>query len=330
MKNLIKFISILLIIFIIDSCTENSVDKMDNIDQPSINSSDTVEVSLRLGGEIKLDQEPMNQYKKNNSNDLYGLNISNNDGYYAYVYFDNPETVNLKLIKDKTYSFELIYIPEGKSKVYKHPEGHYGNPFESLFTESPINGALNEVIYSTKGKLDMFEYGATQGVNIKDYRIQSNLFNKIERYQGKLTNFTASENNKTITIDLYRMMVGVKIIANDFTEGQIKFFSSYGIIYTLEPSKNSSTNSLDIVVELPNYPVKYNNEEFSVNPLNITYTNKDGKSFPLYTNQSFRYKRLTKHVFTLSVQDSRQNSDVKINLKDEPNGILTEENVNTN
>ena len=327
-----------------------------------VSKGDTIAVSFKLGGEISISEEPLT---RNASNDLYGFNVYQTMeainlpedvqrvtmSPYAYGYFDDLSAVTLKLAKDRYYFFEMVYIPNGKNEVYQYPDGHYGNPFECIFDESPVNGAINEVIYSNSRTISMMNYGATQGKGITDYRTQANHFNNIERYQGTLYNFHATDENKTVNINLYRMMVGIKLIIDDFTQGTVTVSSKYGKKYSIEPASNSTTNTLDIIVELLNMPVVFTlfdggetgaltkpTEEFveminSEKPfydvwpeaLYITYKDENNDEITLYSNQQFRYKRLIKHVLQFSVSDAVANGGIQPTIKDEADGELTEE-----
>ena len=358
------FFLLMLVTFItltLASCSGNSADEPSIPPTPekpesetSVANSDTISVSFLLGGEINISQEPLGRAA---SNDLYGLNVfqsihpatefNMNLSKYAYGYFDNLNSVTLKLAKDRYYFFELVYIPDGKSKVYQYSDGHYANPFESIFADNPINGKLNEIMYSTKCNLSMLDCGATQAKGITDYKVQSNGFNTIERYQGTLWNFHATDDNKNVSINLYRMMVGIKLIVDDFTEGQVCVSGTHSKKHILKPTQNSTTNILDIVVELPQMPSiefvtllgEYVNDSGTFQEIiskeqpfldeqesgmYVTYTDKDGNEISLYSNVYFNYKRLTKHVLQFSVSEAIANGGITPEIKDDPKGPLKE------
>ncbi len=310
--------------------------------------SDTITTSFKLGGEILQSQESLST-RAFGANDLFGVNVYQSmkeqsaDSLfasmynYAYGYFDDLSSVVLKLAKSRYYHFEMVYIPDGKNLIHQYSDGHYANPFACIFSQNPYNGKLNEVVYSTENSLSMLNYGASQGKGITDYMIQSNQFNKIERYQGLKWNFHATDDSKTVSINLYRMMVGIKLIVDDFTEGTIILSSDSGIKYTLAPAADSSTNILDIVVELPSMPTlgrvgdgtpeKPFTDE-CVGGLLIYYRGKDGKEIPLYSNRSFKFKRLTRHVLQFSLSDAIANGGITPELKDDPNAEMPDNEWN--
>lgn len=317
-------------------------------------ASDTIAASFKLGGEVLVSEEPLKS-RSFGSNDLFGVNvyqsrrevtdISHLDMYnYAYGYFDDLSSVVLKLAKNRYYHFEMVYIPDGKNKIKQYSDGHYANPFECLFSQNPYNGKLNEFVYSTENNLSMLNYGASQGKGIDDYRIQANQFNQIERYQGLKWNFHATDDAKTVNISLYRMMVGIKLIVDDFKDGEIILSSDFGIKYTLKPAANSTTNILDIVVEQPSMPVLGMNGTDAFKDLTsekpfsdetsggllIFYKDNDGKEISLYSNRNFKFKRMTRHVLQFSLSDAIANGGIAPELKDAPNGQMEESEWNWN
>ncbi len=315
--------------------------------------SDSITITFKLGGEIGISEEPLNS--RAGTNDLYGLNVfqtlqpiySSEDygnhyyNLYAYGVFDNLGYMTLKLAKNRYYHFELVYVPDAKKLVYQYNDGHFGSPFQCMFADNPVNGKINELLYSTKNNLDMMDSGATQEKGNDDYKMQANQFTDIERYQGTRWNFLATDESKSVDINLYRMMTGIKLIVDDFTEGSISVYSTHGKRYTIYPAKNSTTNVLDIVVELPTMPsieflTLMDHERFGelvqseqpfvdeqVNGMYITY-NKNGQEIALYSNVSFVYKRLTKHVLQFSVSDAFVNGGITPDIKDDQNGELEE------
>lgn len=307
-------------------------------EKPIGTSSDSIIITLKAGGEVLLSQEPLT---RTGTNDLYALNVQQSinplDDYtgrtrYAYGYFDNLSNIELVLAKNMYYHFELAYIPNGKNLVHQYPDGHYGNPCNS---HNGQNGKLNEVMYSTVAYIGMITTGSTQGKGITSPDLDFNMFNTIERYQGLFINYKATDLSTSVTIDLYRMMTGVKLIVDDFTEGVVSVSTRYGIVHSVRPSATSTTNILDVIVEMPFMSsilflstVNYTSGNFILDPqiaeMFVKYTGTDGKSRPLYANENFEYKRLTKHILRFSISDAINNNGMTIipNIIDDPNGEL--------
>lgn len=351
-SNILTFLLLLAATVFFANCSgSGSGDVLDTTPSPSPSpspdvASDTITASFNLGGDILVSQEPLGS-RAFSSNDLFGVNIyqsrqevtdvNHADMYsYAYGYFDDLNSVVLKLAKNRYYHFEMVYIPDGKNKIQQYSDGHYANPFECIFSKNPYNGKVNEIVYSTENGLSMLNYGASQGKGIDDYRIQANQFNQIERYQGLKWNFHATDDAKTVSVNLYRMMIGIKLIVDDFKEGEVILGSDYGIKYSLKPASNSTTNTLDIVVEQPSMPVLGTVGTEAFNDLNaeqpfydeslggllISYKDKDGNEISLYSNRSFKFKRMTRHVLQFSLSDAIANGGISPELKDSPNGQM--------
>lgn len=337
------------------SCGNSNDDVINNVDptpiptpspQPSGLSEDSVLVHFNLGGEIKNSEEPLSRV--GGENDLYSFNIyqtmvavPDTSGVtsftpYAYGYFDDLNSIVLKLAKNRYYHVEMAYIPDGKLKVHQFSDGHYGNPCEVIYSKNIYNGKLNEVVYSTENSISNMDVGTTQAKGIEQYGFGSNLFNGIDRYQGLRFNFHPTETVQTLNINLFRMMTGVKLIVRDFKEGIITVSSRGGYEYTLKPATDSDTNVLDIVVECPAMPTIQGSYDYSIinneqpfsnisrDALNITYTDKSGDIIPLYSSR-FAFKRMTRHVFEFSLSDAITNGGITANIKEETNDDLKDE-----
>lgn len=317
-------------------------------DLPEI-SSDSVYVKLCVGGELKITTEPLG--RATSDRDLFALNVfSEQEKYegttenisgdftpYAYGYFDDLNLIVLKLAKNRYYHFALAYIPNGKDVLYRYPNGNYGNPCHCTFSR---NGDLNEMVYAGADGLGYLNTrtGSSQGKDVSSDLLMHSDFNAIERYQGCLYNFSPQESS-SVTINLYRMMVGFKIIADDFTEGKITLFgnSSEGCKYVMTPKEGSSTNILDVTVESPFMPhptigvrpeiLAQTEKQFSdtcQEYVTIVYTTPDGKEILLY-KRYITYKRLTKYVMQFSLSDAIVNGGIDANIMDTPGGELAEE-----
>ncbi len=316
--------------------------------QPEI-SGDSVYVKLCTGGELKITTEPLG--RETSDRDLFALNVfseqekyegtaENISGYftpYAYGYFDDLNLVILKLAKSRYYHFALAYIPNGKDVLYQYPDGGYGNPCHCSFAK---NGNLNEIVYAAgdgHGILNMAT-GSSQGKNVSSDLLINSDFNTIERYQGCLYNFSP-QTATSVTIHLYRMMVGFKIIAEDFTEGKITLYgnSLEGHKYVMTPKAGHTTNELDVTVESPFMPhpnvgvtpelLAQTGKQFSdtcEEYVTIVYTAPDGEEILLY-RKMIAFKRLTKYVMRFSLSDAIANGGIEANVVDAPNGELTEE-----
>lgn len=141
------------------------------------------------------------------------------------------------LIEGKYYHFEMVYIPDGKNIVYKDSAtNNYGSPFYCL-SDTDHNGEFNEFVYTADRNWTYMGSGSVQKIGVSSYMIQSNLFNDVGRYQGLLYDFYASSEDPIAKINLYRMMVGFKLIINDFTEGEVTLKAVMVILTQLAHNK---------------------------------------------------------------------------------------------
>ena len=346
-----KVIFYLLFLAMLWGCSKSDIEPISpdpNPEKPEIPSvsADSVIVSFKLGGDFKYSEEEMS---RSTSNDLYALrvyqsqkelttlNVLENVTTYATGYFDTPSNVVLKLAKNRYYHFEMAYIPNAKNLIHQFPEGNYGIPFYAPYSDKKLQ--INEILYTTAQEDGLWTTTASQGKGISDYRMQYCNFNTIERYNGLLWNFTP--NQSVVKINLYKMMVGLKLIVNDFTEGSIIMQSTHGHKYRLSPASNSTTNTLDVTVCLMMLPQIIDAHIFlnldeqtdecfretikrekpfgdeSWGNLQIHYVDKDGDDIVLYNNEYFVFKRNKKHVLEFSVSDAIENGMLTPNIVNE-------------
>ena len=350
MKRL-NVIFYLLFLAVLLGCSKNEIEPIsptpdpEKPDKPSV-SEDSVFVSFKLGGDFKYSEEDMS---RSTSNDLYAvrvyqsqkelttLDVLTNVTTYATGYFDTPGNVILKLAKDRYYHFEMVYIPNAKSIIHQYPEGHYGIPFYAPYSDKKFQ--INEFLYSTNQLDGLWVTAASQEKGNSSFKVQDCNFNTIERYNGLLWNFTP--NQSEVKINLYKMMVGLKLIVNDFTEGTIILQSAHGHKYSLKPASSGTTNTLDITTCLMMLPQildahiylnldEQTDEAFremikrekpfgdeSWGNLQIHYVDKDGDDIVLYNNQNFIFKRNKRHVLEFSVSDAIENGLLAPNVVDE-------------
>ena len=349
--NCSKVVCCLLFMAVLLGCSKNGNEPISQTPDPGKTelpslSADSVLVSFKLGGDFKYTEEDLS---RSTSNDLYAvrvyqsqkelttLEVLQNVTTYATGYFDTPSNVVLKLAKNRYYHFEMAYIPNAKNLIHQFPEGHYGIPFYAPYSNKKLH--INEFLYTTVQEDGVWATAASQGKGISYYRMQESDFNTIERYNGLLWNSTPDQSE--VKINLYKMMVGLKLIVTDFTEGSIVLQSVHGHKYSLKPASDNSTNILDVTVCLMMLPQiidahnhlnldEQTDEAFremikrekpfgdeSWGNIQIHYVDKDGDDIVLYNNQNFLFKRNKKHVLEFSVSDAIENGMLKPNVVDE-------------
>lgn len=194
---------------------------------PPVTSTDSiVTVSFTTGGEVVLSEEPLTKSIAASPDDLWGFQVyqyqdsvknyfSGSGVVYASGYYDCLDSIKMPLVKGKWYGFTLTYIPNGKNIIAIDYAGRYASPFNSNIEYKE----LNKMYYNTG--ISQLKSGIASLAGGSVYNIDSKYFTSVERYQGVKWNVLASDSTTTIAINLYRMMTGVKIEAEDFTSGTI-------------------------------------------------------------------------------------------------------------
>lgn len=351
MKNFKLFLILALTVMMSMSACSNSDD---GFQEPPISSnvSDSISVKLSFGGEITFTETPLS---RSINNDLYALNIKqssfpiegetfNNYNHYCYGYFDDLSNVTIKLKKEMYYHYELVLIPDGKNIIHKYDDNTYGYPCQS---NHGTTKGLNELTYSTHiTSYCMLDLGSAQPKGLVGKMPIQYLYNTIERYQGIYTNHYAVENSENVKIELNRWMFGIRLIVNDFNEGEIilKPSDDYGFSYTISPN-DSGTTEWESIMEMPGVPnvgfpglntdnsyKELVNETWNQQKakLHIIYKLPSGEEIPIHTN-GFDIKRLTRHTLTFSlydiIGDGGINGGVDMELMDDINQPLDDENL---
>ena len=334
-KNLLFFFLVVACI----SCTKNAAPLDSPSDNDPVISPDSVLVSLNAN--IGIEKVPLT--KSGSSDDLYAVRIYQ---YFtgqigeariaAYGTFDDLSKAIVKMSKKHLYGIDIAYIPNAKNLVY-HSGDSWGVPFNAVWNE---NGGLNEMMYPGLSAEPVWGLGegAIQEKDITDYRVQSNNWSTIQRYQGVA--FCNPAVSSSVNITLYTMMVGFRLEISDFTSGTVSIGGMHGHKYSAKPDNGSAI--LDIVVCMDNLPTcsSLNNPDELANaqsfdsfakeymehysdrinpdsPVNISYTDDGGNELVLYHNQTFNPERNTKYVLKFSLSDAIANGGISANLADE-------------
>ena len=304
-----------------------------------IDSSIIEEEYIEIGLNVKVPEvteSPM--AKSSSSNDLYGVEI-----YEAYN-FDSSDFMSkytevrvhasgvfssldesIRLIKNKTYFINILYIPNGKNLIQKEGNG-YGMPFGHLGPDNaPVYG---EYKYGGGYSMNMAYAGISQVKGQTDYRIQANMGNEVDIYYGGTT--VISDVDTDITIDLYRQMCNVVVDVQNLTKGKVHLTAgiSYqdakeakGHIYTA----TSETSTIDKIIELQSMPwmggiggengfTPYSSEYYenwyyeAGEFLKLYYEYDNGDIIHLFdipgkANEMMKVKRMTKYSFSFDIND---------------------------
>ena len=232
---------------------------------PPVTSTDSiVTVSFTTGGEVVLSEEPLTKSIATSPDDLWGFQVfqypdsvkSSSDASkgvaYMCGYYDCLDSIKIPLVKGKWYGFTLTYIPNGK-KIISYKNGVYGAPFNEAHHETQKPKKPNTMYYNSS-----VSYLSAGLISKSDYEnnalsFERKYFSSVERNQGVKWNVYVTDSTTAIGINLYRMMTGVKIVAEDFTSGSISvkggYYTSYGSEYNeIVPAMDTIINTRDTIM----------------------------------------------------------------------------------
>lgn len=275
-------------------------------------------VSLGFSGEITdISESPLTRTA---TDDLYGIQVysmpTSGTEYkpYAYGLFDDKTKMTVKLLEGYKYKFVSTMVVNGKHEVHSN-NGGYSFPF---YTEGyTVND--NTFKYSSSKSFSSHISKGTVGVII------NNLYATVERpnmdrYYGEVIGYSPLENG-AVSINMKRVVFGVKIITDGLTEGILKI--------TLKDSP-------DMVIQYPNTEIQdiftfsnsgsygnfnaWTSDDYTETiPLSVSWGKADGATVPLVT-QDITFKRNKLTTITVKVKDNSINNGVDISQDNTPMG----------
>lgn len=189
----------------------------ENLPSPAEDTSDEyVEVALNCTGEIiEQGQTPLSRA---GSNDLYYIQVLLVDSVgdkryyssYAHGLFDNIDNLKVSLNKKEEYIIQATMIKDAASVIFYDGEA-YGYPFMTALTNTFTYTGEFDISLPYYGTVDILdEYG-------KIYTISNpNLY----RYYG-FADFRPTSDG-SISIDMAKMVFGLEVKTENFTEGTIR------------------------------------------------------------------------------------------------------------
>lgn len=220
----------------ISSCSKEEIPTAD-----ADAADEYVEVSLSCTGSISdIEVSPLSRA---GSNDLYYIQVFSyheisGNSYslqYAHGLFSKKDNIkSVRLRKDDRYYFMATVVEDGLDLIY-HEEYDgitaYAAPFYSILnnTFEYTNDFSGYYIY--RGITDMF---GSDG-QMKTYEVAP-----VKRHFGMSEIITPTDGG-TVTIDMAPMMFGIRVEAENFTEGKIVFQMYNGPEIVLESPEQSKT-----------------------------------------------------------------------------------------
>ncbi len=195
--------------------------------------NDLVKVSLALGGEVTVEESPLDQTRAgdNESNDLIGIQVYEGTTPYAYGLFDSIDGKTIYLHSGKTYKFECAKIINGKNVVknsaqfidyggrryYDYLCAGYILPFsvatDNWFYEKPLDTDFN---YDG----GHFFYALSQGEVALSSSSKRVYYPQIDRYYGELSGYKATSSGQ-VNIEMRHVVFGIKYKVTGITDGTV-------------------------------------------------------------------------------------------------------------
>lgn len=277
--------------FGLSACSNN-----DDATTPEDTPAKEYMVSIGFKGEISISEAPLGRAS---GNDLYGIQVysylADNEGQtyqpYAYGLFDDISTMNIKLIEGYEYDFVATMVPNGKEILAYSNNTGYSYPFVTS-TKSKVPFNIFQYSYTTRF-ISLHEGNSTLITN-KKYGIPN-----IDRYYGEFTNYTPSENGN-VAINMLRTVFGLKVIANNLTDGTINI--------TMEnaPEMKITYPSTEIedIFTFINVGKVYFLEDYSdARHVTFTWERNNDETIPLGTYE-ITFKRNKQTIVTLELDDT--------------------------
>lgn len=185
--------------------------------------SESEKITLKMGfkGKFFLSQTTLNPSKAE-SDDLFGIQFYDNTNQpYAYVVGDDVTQFSVDLLRDNQYKVRATYFKNGKSVLSYSPENEeWSFP---ILSEFRLGTVLNQVRYSTTDHLPFISHANVHTADSDTYK-----YAEADRYFGLTPIFTATDSIQYLTMDLKRMVFGLKLrfdlnSLEDQTVEQIRF-----------------------------------------------------------------------------------------------------------
>jgi len=284
--------------FLFVSCTEKEIQTEEPVK--------TYTLSLQLGGEI-LDVTYSDLTKGEDDKDLYGFQVysrvSGDTGYYsnyAYGLFDTLEGLTITLIDGYEYTFHATLIKDGKDRLSQTYDGRFGTPFGIC-----VGTAF---IYSTETLLSLNQGAVSlQGEGGYSYIRHPN----IDRYYGELSGFVPGESD-IVTIEMKRMVFGLRVIANGMTEGKLKIQMQDAPVQVIV---NPDTELEEVFSLMSLYSALITENYKESITVSFTWV-KDNEEEVLLASRPFDFYRKKWTTITVKVQDHSLTPAVGVTLED--------------
>lgn len=283
-------------------------------------------VSLGLKGEIVNITESPLATRAAEKNDLYGIQVYSSpdkeghyEGYteYAYGLYDDVGKMTIKLLEGYKFKFVATMVVDGKNKVSFWNNGFYVPFYNSKTFYTKLTNAFK---YSSVEYFNSWHLGRG---NSYSSIMETEVYRpEIDRYYGELEGYLPSENG-TATIDMKRTSFGVRVIADEMTEGKLTVKIDRSIDMNIEYPATEAQELLSFEAVNSAWLTAFyasiegeTTSDYSENiPISFTWTKDDGVELPLGT-QTINFKRNKLTTITIKVADKGVKGDIGITYEE--------------
>lgn len=263
-------------------------------------------VSLGFSGEItEISESPL---RSTVGNDLYGIQVyampnqgSSDYKPYAYGLFDDKASMTIKLLEGYKYKFVSSMVVDGKSRLLFEANGCY-SPFYTN-ERTPLN---NTFTYSSSKEMTVLSHGSAYLINPKSIFNRPNL----DRYHGQIEGYIPSDNG-SVSINMKRVVFGVKVEVEGITDGQVKIsLSEAPDLYIDYPA--TEIQEVFTFRNLNTNPTNWTNDNYSETiTLSVNWLKADGAEVPIAT-QDVVFKRNMLTTIRVKVNDALVDNNLTI------------------
>lgn len=268
-------------------------------------AEETVTVHLNLIGDfnVEVDQEPLTRAES--SDDAYAINVTYEDGQYAYGLFDNVADMTITLLSNHRYTVECCLVKNAKNTLF------YGQAFNNAYTgyaypfqTSSSNSTLvnNRFVIGNGVKFTGLQSGnahlhSNSSPSTSNY---SQYAPGVNRFYGRTSGYEPVPNG-TIDVYLKRVVFGARFEVEGLQEGSLKIEA--GDFYTSTKSANGLWS--EQIYTFPGVYDVWNNDLPLVFNVKLTYTSDRGQGsgtlWNITQNREVQFKRNVMTTVTAKV-----------------------------
>lgn len=245
-------------------------------------------VSLNFTGDFDVDvsQDPLT--RAGSSTDAYAINVTYDNGNYAYGLFDNVSDMTITLLSNHTYNFYCTLIKDARNtlffgQAFNNTYSGYAYPFQTSSSNS--TRITNSFIVGSGTSFTGFNNGSAHlASTTSPSTSNATAYPNTNRFYGETLGYVPVHNG-VINIYLKRAVFGARFVVSGVQEGTLNltcgdFFNqtvsngTYERLYTFTNPATVAKNDTPLVVTLT-----------------ASYSSDRGSLWNLIQTQDIQFKR---------------------------------------